>query len=252
MIQKDRIKCAVIDDEEQARYVLGQLLEQIPEAALVASAADGLSGFEVIVKHQPDLVFLDIQMPGMSGIELVKKLQMLTLKPRIVFVTAFEHYAIEALRLAALDYLLKPVDPEQLKAVFNKLTDVQVDPQLISKQFNTLIKQLIQPEKLRLNTRTGFMLIEPQEIVMVIADGNYSHIKLVDAQSATLLLSIGQLAVMLDHELFFRASRSTLINLKFVRQFDRKKRKILLENKTIVYEASIARNSVGVFERIWL
>jgi len=251
MTMQKMFKCVAIDDEPQAIFVLQQLLEQIPEAKLVATADNALSGLDIIVKYQPDIVFLDIQMPSMSGIELVKKEQNFPINTHFVFVTAFDSYALEAIKLAAFDYLLKPVDPVQLKAVFDKLGNEKEEANTLNRQLNILLRQLNHRDKLRLNTRTGFLLIEPQEIVIVAADGNYSKISMTDGQTDTVTQTIGQMAEMLDKAIFFRASRSHLINLKFVRRFDRKNRKIHLDNMLLTYEVNLARNSVSAFEKIW-
>jgi two-component system LytT family response regulator len=251
MTMQNVYKCVAIDDEPQSIFVLQQLLEQIPEARMVATANNALSGLDIIVKNQPDIVFLDIQMPSMSGIELVKKAQNLPLKTHFVFVTAFDSYALDAIKLAAFDYLLKPVDPVQLKAVFDKLGNEKEETNTLNRQLNILLRQLNHRDKLRLNTRTGFLLIEPQEIIIVAADGNYSKISMMDGQTETVTQTIGQLAEILDKDIFFRASRSRLINLKFVRRLDRKKRKIILENMLLTYEVSLARDLVNEFEKIW-
>ena len=229
--------CVVIDDEDQARFVMEQLLQQQAGVQVVASAADAVSGLQALRQHQPDVVFLDIKMPGISGLEMALELQQIQLPTRVVFVTAYDHFAIEALRLSAFDYLLKPVDPQQLKVVFEKLAKKSLHE--------------AHSQRLRFNTRTGFILIDPDEIVLVKADGNYSEILMSDNHKEVVSVSIGAVAEMLNKTAFFKASRSALIHFKFARGFNRKLRTIKMESHGISYDISIAREQVAVFERGW-
>jgi len=251
MKHQQLFKCIVIDDEAEARYIMDQLLKQLPEAELVTSAYDAQSGLAAIKLHKPDLVFLDIKMPGMTGLDVVVELQKLQIKTHVVFVTAYDHYAIEAIKLAAFDYLLKPVDPVQLKAVFDKKGTELSQKVQFSDRLSMLLQQLHHPERLRFNTRNGFFLVEPAEIILVKAEGNYSEILLIDNKKEMATVNIGQIGEMLDKALFFRASRSILININYVRRLDRKSRKIILEYNGTSREVCIAREQMGDFERVW-
>ena len=244
--------CVVIDDEDQARFVMEQLLQQQAGVQVVASAADAVSGLQALRQHQPDVVFLDIKMPGISGLEMALELQQIQLPTRVVFVTAYDHFAIEALRLSAFDYLLKPVDPQQLKVVFEKLAKKSLHEAPLHEQYTQLLQHIQQhSQRLRFNTRTGFILIDPDEIVLVKADGNYSEILMSDNHKEVVSVSIGAVAEMLNKTAFFKASRSALIHFKFARGFNRKLRTIKMESHGISYDISIAREQVAVFERGW-
>ena len=118
--EKDKIKVVIIDDEQDGREVLETLLRRFPQVDLIAVSDGAESGMEAICKGNPDLVFLDIKMPRKSGIDMARELKKSNLRPMVVFVTAYDKFAIEAIRLAALDFLLKPVDPDELQQVIEK------------------------------------------------------------------------------------------------------------------------------------
>lgn len=252
MKKQDQISCVIIDDEAEARFVLEQLLLEIPEVKLNGSAASAHAGLQLITTTQPDVVLLDIQMPVMSGIELARELQSRRFKGRLVFATAFDVFAIEALRLAAFDYLLKPVDPELLRKVFERIRTQQQSLPALDQQLEMLAKQLLHDHRLRLNTRTGFILIEPREVMAVMAEGNYSRVILTEGREEMITQNIGHMEGLLPEGKFFRASRSCLINLSFVRRYDRKKHLALLENNGFTKEVSIAREKAHAFDLCWM
>jgi two-component system LytT family response regulator len=117
---KNKIKALIIDDEIEGRYVLETMLARIQEIELLASLGDAESGLDAIEKLNPELVFLDIRMPYMSGLDMVKELHERKLTTTIVFVTAYDKFGIQAIKLAAYDYLLKPIDPEELRSVIHR------------------------------------------------------------------------------------------------------------------------------------
>ncbi|MFZ4464638.1 MAG: LytR/AlgR family response regulator transcription factor, partial [Bacteroidales bacterium] len=168
------IRCLLIDDEVEAHYIMKELLREIPVALVVGEAPGAEAGLKAIQALQPDLIFLDIQMPGKSGLDLCQEIETLQLKTKVVFVTAYDSYTVQALRLAALDYLMKPVDPQELKAVFDRFQAQQHQPDKQQNQIAQMLKQMVQKNKIRLNTRTGYILVDPAEIIHIEADGNYS------------------------------------------------------------------------------
>lgn len=251
MKKQQLYKCVVIDDEPEARFIMKHLLEQIPEAEHSFAAADAQSGLAAIAKLHPDIVFLDIEMPDISGMDLAAELNKQNIQTHIVFVTAYDKYAIAAIKLADFDYLLKPVDPVQLQAVFDKLNKKERQEAILNEKLDMLLHQLQHPNRLRFNSRTGFLVIEPSEIIMVKADGNYSELQLTDNRKETLTVNMGHVEEMLDRKLFFKASRSLLINLQYVRRLDRKTRKLILKHKETSYEVCIARDQIAALERVW-
>ncbi|MCX6305674.1 MAG: LytTR family DNA-binding domain-containing protein [Bacteroidetes bacterium] len=223
MTPADNIRTILIDDEAQARDVLSILLLKHPEVAIVAVANDADAGLEQIVKHRPDLVFLDIQMPRKTGFDLIAELRSLNLQTAVVFVTAYDEYAIRAFKVAAFDYLLKPIDPFALSDTLRRYTAMRSVADF-NQKVDHLLHHLHHDDRIRMNTRAGFLLIDPMEILYATADGNYTVIHFSALQSEVVTMNIGTLFELLPAGHFSRISRSAMINRSFLYRVDRKKR----------------------------
>ncbi len=246
------IRCVIIDDEPEALYIMEQLMQQIPGVVVVGTADNAAKGLEIAISQSPDLVFLDIQMPFMNGLELARELIQHDFSGHIVFATAHDDFAIEALRLSAFDYLLKPVDPDMLYRLFARIHVQEHSGRMVEKQLAMLLRHIQKDNRIRVNTRTGFILVEPKEVILVKAEGNYSRLRISGKKDELVSISIGQLENMLSDKIFFRASRSYLINLSYVCQFDRKKKSAFLEHKGESHCIAIAREKVSKFEECWV
>ena len=243
------IRTIIIDDENEARAVLLNLFKNIPDIEVVAEKSTGSEGLDAILNLNPGLVFIDIQMPGMSGIEVVKKLAELQVKTTIVFVTAYDHYAIQAIKLAAFDFLLKPVDPDELQEVIRKFQAKKLQLQHNS-NFDDLLRQLNHENRVRLNTRCGYILVDPSEIIYIQADGNYSEIVFSLSKKELVTLNIGTIEKLMPAGKFIRASRSSLLNIACLRKVDRKLRQCELEHKGERHIVHISRDQLGGFDQI--
>ncbi|MFZ4521500.1 MAG: LytR/AlgR family response regulator transcription factor [Bacteroidales bacterium] len=217
------IRTILIDDEAEARDVLAILLRNHPGIEIIATAADADSGRLLIQQHLPDLVFLDIQMPRKSGFDLVSELRSLDLNPAIIFVTAYDEYAIRAFKVAAFDYILKPVDPRALADTLRRFSAQRVASDF-SQKVDHLLHHLHHDDRIRLNTRAGFLLIDPMEILHAKADGNYTVITFTNGLAEIVTINLGSLMELLPAGHFYRVSRSAAINRSFLFRVDRKKR----------------------------
>src|SRR3954467_6737481 len=155
------LKIILVDDEKKVRTSLRHLIGiYFPSATVVSEASDVESGYEEIRKHQPDVVLLDIQMPGGSGFDLVKKLSPINFK--LIFVSAYDNYAIQAFKFSAIDYLLKPVDPEELVKALQKASTLLNEKEL-SLKIETLMSNLSSgshdPKKILLKTQEAVHLV---------------------------------------------------------------------------------------------
>lgn len=238
-MKKLTISVVIIDDEPEARSLMTSILSRFDNVQISGTAADALEGFHLISKTKPDLAFLDISMPVHTGIDLAEVISASNLTTRIVFVTAYDQYLLPAIRHSAFDYLMKPVDPEEIERVLTRFCE------LPGKSMENDIQRLmnkVQPmQKIKLNIRTGYVLVDPEEIVLVKADGNYSVIYLSNGEKLTASQNIGHFSELLPFEMFLRSSRSALINLRFLRQVDRKCRKITLKSGELLLHTSISR-----------
>jgi two-component system LytT family response regulator len=236
-------KTIIIDDEAEARDVLFALLQGHPEIDVVATAEDADGGLEAIVKHTPDLIFLDIRMPRKTGFDMVHELRNLQLNPAIIFVTAYDEYAIQAFKVAAFDYLLKPVDPADLAETVNRFQKNRTAADFVQK-IDHLLHHLHHDDRLKLNTRAGFLLIDPAEVFYATADGNYTVINFTSDQSEIVTLNLGSLFKLLPHKHFVRISRSTLVNLSYLYRIDRKKRTCELRKDSISIPLPVSREFI--------
>jgi two-component system LytT family response regulator len=214
------IRAVIIDDEEEARDVMERLLHRLGGVDIAGKAANGDEGLDLILSEQPDIVFLDIQMPEQDGFELVNKLRNFNLSTTVVFTTAHIEYAINAMKVAAFDYLLKPVVFDELKETVQRFK-CQRSQQLNAK-VDVLLDALHKPEKICFNTRTGYIYIAPEDIVYCQADVNYTEIYFGKERKEVVTVNIGKVNELLDPHNFYRISRSHLINTRYLVKADRR------------------------------
>jgi two-component system LytT family response regulator len=243
MNETKRIKTVLVDDEAEARDVLAVLLSRYHQVEIVAAADSADSGLESIMKFNPDLVFLDIRMPHKTGFDLVAQLRNRNLNPVIVFITAYDEYAIQAFKVAAFDYLLKPVDPEALADTLNRYSASRADTDFRQK-VDHLLRHLHHDDRIRVNTRAGFLLIDPTEIMHATADGNYTVIHFAASRSEVVTMNIGSLLKLLPEGHFIRISRSAMVNRSFLYRVDRKKRMCELRKDGVAIQLEVSRDFI--------
>ena len=243
----NRIKAIIIDDEERAVNTLSSLLRTYTEEVdVVATAASVPLGVLEINKHQPDLVFLDIEMPEFNGFELLNFFRQVDFE--IIFVTAYSEYALRAFEVSAVDYILKPVEVDSLRKALEQFrirnTVARMDDRL------QLLKETLQNEQVQriaLPVSEGLIFVEIKEIDLLEADGSYTYVCL---RNGTRILVSKKLKffedLLADRELFYRPHRSYIINLNSVQKYLRGEGTILLDNKYIV---SVSRDKKSEFEQ---
>jgi two-component system, LytTR family, response regulator len=202
------MKVLIVDDEPLARRELRRLLAAHRSIQIVGEAGDIDEAREHIVALLPTVVFLDIQMPGGTGFDLLAQLERV---PRIVFTTAYDHYAVQAFNVNALDYLLKPIEPERLAAAVNKLQ--AATPARREAEEDSWLEQLF----VRDGPRCWFIPL--REVSVISADGNYVRLQW-GKERPLLGRSLTALEGRLDPRRFFRANRQQIINLEMVRSVD--------------------------------
>jgi two-component system, LytTR family, response regulator len=200
------MKALVIDDSRLARTELRRLLQQHPEVEIVGEAQNADEAQELIEKYQPDLLFLDIQMPGRNGFELLEQLETI---PRVIFTTAFDEYAIKAFEYNALDYLLKPVQPQRLAAAIERLREQSEEKPEKPKEILHEYDQVF----VRDGDRCWFVRLA--EVKMLEVCGNYSRLYF-GKEKPLIQRSLNYMEQRLDPKVFFRASRQQIVNLKWV------------------------------------
>lgn len=239
MKHDEPVRTVVIDDEAEAREVLVTLLGAYPEIELVGTANSVDHGLDLILNVNPDLVFLDIQMPRKNGFELVSALRGLNFHPVIVFVTAYDEFAIRAFKVSAFDYLLKPVDPDILSETLRRYKALRN-----SHDFNSRVDHLLQhlhhDDRLRINTRSGFLMLDPSEILYAMADGNYTRIFTAGGPAELATMNLGLFYERMPAGRFARLSRSVIVNRSHIYRIDRKKRTCELRKGAITLTLDIS------------
>lgn len=216
------MKALVIDDEAKAREVLGLLIRyHIPEITEIVQADGGAAATEVLTAYSPDLVFLDIKMPGQDGFDWLKSLNKRDFD--VIFTTAYDQYAIKAIRFAAFDYLLKPVDAEDLRSTIDRYLISQNSAKLT---FDNLFYNTTQHDprdfRLTIATTEQTSYLDPVEIVRCEADGNYTHFYLADGKHIMASRSLGLYHDLLGDLGFIRCHKSHLVNKRFVESISEK------------------------------
>lgn len=222
------INTVIVDDERPARDELLYLLKSFPEVNVIALGKNGLEALALIKEHDPDLVFLDVQMPGLDGFGVIKKLfERKQRVPQIVFATAFDNYAIQAFDVNAVDYVLKPFDKTRIAKALQrakKMVEAHTSP---VERLETLMGQLAlpqaaarssQPVKLLVKSQARMFLVDADEMIYAsIQDGTIT-IFTRDFEGVSNYRTIEELAASLDADRFWRAHRSYLININHIKE----------------------------------
>ncbi|WP_033960171.1 LytR/AlgR family response regulator transcription factor [Psychroserpens jangbogonensis] len=219
------MKALIIDDEKKARQVLRILIEEnCPKITQIFEAEDLLSGVELIKQETPSIVFLDIEMPEHSGLEILNFIEKEVYNFEIIFTTAYSEYAIQAFQLSAIDYLLKPVRPSQVKEAVNKaiafLGNSQIDTRLAE------LKSSLQDsnfKKIGLPNADGIKFVDFTDIIMLEADGMYTNVS-TTSDGSILVSKPLKFFVDILHDIksFYRPHRSHLINLSYIKEYIKK------------------------------
>jgi two-component system, LytTR family, response regulator len=217
------IRAFIVDDEFQSRSVLKNMLHQyFPEISVVGQASSVENGLQGITEYDPNIVFLDIQMNGETGFDLLNRLPAINFS--LIFTTAFDRYAVKAFRFNAIDYLLKPIVTDELIEAINKVKQKTASAWVASKeQVEQLYQDIKNPQKIHnkiaIPTTEGFTIIPISEIVYCHASSNYTEFHLTNKRQILSSYTLKQYDEILTKQSFFRAHRSYLINLAHIKMY---------------------------------
>jgi len=242
------IRCILIDDEIDAIRNLEDLLGHYPFIHIIERITDPRNAVDFIYRQNPDLLFVDVQMPYKNGFEILDDLDKLAIRPVVVFVTAFDHFAIEAIRHAAVDYLIKPVKEEELRSAVSRVEKKQYDS-ISTDQIRRLIAHSEAADKIKINSSGGFIMLNPEDIMYIKADWNYSEIVLGDDKKEMVTVNLGTLEKQLDIQTFFRLNRSLIINLKYIKKVNRIKRIITLVKEGTEFQLTVPLFAIRRLEK---
>jgi two-component system LytT family response regulator len=213
------MKVFIVEDEVHSRKTLINFLTKYHKQCTVVGSAETVSeAIKKIVEVKPELLFLDIDLPDGNGFEILNHLSQPW--PAVIFVTAYNQYAVKAFQVSAIDYLLKPVDPELLKKAIDKVSDIttsQSDNVKRSEAFSSNTGSKL--NKLALPTLNGIHLVKIDEVIRIEADGNYSKIFLENGENILVSKSLKTFDTWLEGLSFFRVHHSHIINLNFLHKY---------------------------------
>lgn len=211
------MRAVIIDDERLARTELRKLLQDFPEIEVVDEASNAEEGVQKIDSHNPDLIFLDIQMPGKTGFEMLQELDH---APTVVFTTAYDDYALKAFEVNALDYLLKPIEPKRLADAIEKIRRVHTaqseQRQALSNTASTLLGE---HDQVFVKDGERCWFVRLSDVRLFESVGNYAKV-FFGTNKPLILKSLNALEERLDPKTFFRANRKHIINLQMIEKVE--------------------------------
>ena len=210
------IKAIIIDDERLARNELKKLLMDFPEIEVIAEAANATEGIEKIDGLNPDFVFLDIQMPGKTGFDMLGELDKI---PNVIFTTAYDEYALKAFEVNALDYLLKPVEPKRLADAIQKLHFEEEKEPISDNYISTNRSILHETDQVFVKDGERCWFVKLSDIRLFESVGNYAKV-FFGANKPLILKSLNALEERLDEKVFFRANRKHIVNLRLIEKIE--------------------------------
>ena len=215
------MKVIIVDDEILVAQNLEMLLKRYcPDVVIEGVVHSAKDAEELIRDKRPDVIFLDVEMPNGNGFDLLKRFDQVNFG--VIFVTAFDHYAIKAIKYSAIDYLLKPIDINELTAAVQK-AELQIKNKSVNQGLNLLLNNLAQPvsrlQKLTLPTMDGMMFVNIDEILYCKSDGNYTLFYLANGQTPMATRQIGTYEDMLPEPLFCRIHRQYIVNVNKVSKY---------------------------------
>lgn len=216
------IKAILIDDETHCRETLSiQLKKYCSEVQLLAQCNSAAEGMEAIAQHQPDVVFLDVEMPTMNGFEMLQQFSRIPFD--VIFTTGYDVYAIKAIRFSAIDYLLKPIDKDELIKAVAKIN--QRPDHDLNQQLDVLLEKLGNKhallQKIALPTLDGFEMVSLDDILHCEADSNYTQVMLKQAKKILVSRTLKEIEELLEGHAFLRIHHSHLVNLNEIVRYIR-------------------------------
>lgn len=212
------MKAIIIDDERLARTELRKLLQDFPEIEIVDEASNAEEGIQKIENHNPDLIFLDIQMPGKTGFDMLSELDH---APQVIFTTAYDEYALKAFEVNALDYLLKPVEPRRLADAVEKLRKSAHNgsPEKTNGHHTEPTSILGENDQVFVKDGERCWFVKLSEVRLFESVGNYAKV-FFGSNKPLILKSLNALEERLDDKVFFRANRKHIVNLRMIEKIE--------------------------------
>ncbi len=216
------ISCIIIDDEQPALEEINFLLESIPEVKVIGQGRNGIEAIKLVEELEPDLLFLDIEMPGLNGFKVVEQLAGKDALPQVIFVTAYDQYAVKAFDVNAVDYILKPIERSRLEKAVQRAKKQLASETDVSSQLKNLLSMMAptgqKKAKLLLKDRHRNLLVDSEEIIFASVSDSVVHLSTQEMTGETNFRTLEELQAKLDPETFWRVHRSYVVNLNKIKE----------------------------------
>ena len=213
------LKAIIVDDEPYCCETIATLLEESRDVEIVSVCHNAADALAAIRKYSPDIVFLDVEMPKMNGFEMLEHLPQVNFE--IIFTTSYDQYALKAIRFSAIDYLLKPVDEEELRTAIQKV--IQRSQKPITQQLEILLQKIHQPStpinKIAMPTMEGLQMIPVDSIISCESDSNYTILQLKNSKKLIVSRTLKEIEELLEEHSFVRVHRCYLANMNEVEKY---------------------------------
>ena len=213
------LKAIIVDDEPYCCETITTLLEDNREVEVIAECYNAADALDAIQKHMPDIVFLDVEMPKMNGFEMLEQLPSVNFE--IIFTTSYDQYALKAIRFSAIDYLLKPVDSDELQKAVKKV--IQRSQKPIAQQLEILMQKIHSPStpvsKIAMPTMEGLQMIQVEQIISCESDSNYTILYLKGKNKKVVSSTLKEIEELLEDHAFARVHRCYLVNLNEIEKY---------------------------------
>lgn len=236
-------KVVIIDDEPDAVESIRLFLsESFPDLLVAGTAGSVSEAVKILTLTNPEIVFLDIEMPGGSGFDVLEKLPNRNFN--VIFVTAYNQYAIKAFKYSASDYLLKPFDFTEMSCAINKIINHKPQNEQVEEKINILLQNIktIKPEKIALATSESIEFVKISNIIHIQAEGSYSTLKMLDQSELVVSKNLGEFESLLEEYPFYRPHQSHLINLNYVKKVNRYGNEIIMDDGSVAYLSRRKKN----------
>jgi two-component system LytT family response regulator len=249
MINSETISAIIIDDEQESIHLLEMYLRQFAFIKVSATETNAVTGLQLVRETLPELVFLDIDMPDMNGLQVANHIHSDNFYSEIIFTTAHQQYAYEALDIKPLDFLTKPFSIDDLEKVIKKYQE-KVEKRKYEVKLDRFIQSQTNSPKIKFPSTQGLLITEMKDIVMLKAKSNNCNIYLADGTYETITRNLYIVIRMLNSPTFFQINRSICINLNYLQRVDKRNQKCILAFNGTIQEVEISRANLTYFEKL--
>ncbi|MDA3891983.1 MAG: LytTR family DNA-binding domain-containing protein [Salinivirgaceae bacterium] len=239
-MKKHPLSCIIVDDDPFSRETLEDLLGEITQLQILKSLSESGMAIKYLATLKPDIAFLDINMPTKDGLNVLTEINDLGILTKVVFVTSHEDYLMDALKMNAFDYLIKPVKKQELQdAIDRYLKTVEALPQIMQKKSPTQ-----NSHKIVIQNAHGTLLLQPKQIAYIEADGCYTNLHFINQKTEVVSKNLGRIETLFPTEQFFKISRSVIINTNYLNRIDRLRKTIHLQYNESNVALKASRNQL--------